>query len=115
VSISPWRTNNAGKLVRIRDRIPEIGVSERDFFVPNYRRENARVWQVLKLSRSRRATSALRCRTGDKPGVDGAVPKKPTSTPLSLIPFTIVVPTPSGSSIDWNDLKLVREPTGLDE
>src|SRR5260370_37056486 len=38
------------------------------------------------------------------PELIGAVPKKPTRTPLSLMPLTIVVPTPSGSSIDWNIL-----------
>ena len=32
------------------------------------------------------------------PELIGAVPKKPTRTPLSLMPLTIVVPTPFGSS-----------------
>src|SRR5258708_38284180 len=40
------------------------------------------------------------------PELIGAVPKKPTRTPLSLMPLTIVVPTPSGSSIDWKVLVL---------
>jgi hypothetical protein len=42
------------------------------------------------------------CGRATKPRLMGGVPKKPTRTPLSLIPFTMVVPTPSGSSIDVN-------------